>query len=127
VTILSLKNSKEFDLVNKYGTKRYGAYLIAIFATNFTHIEATSENTTFFGMKVSKKLSKKAVVRNKIKRRIRHLMRNLVKDSSINTDNTALVIIPKKGFEDVNFQKLTDDLHNVLQKIIVDKLGSKAK
>jgi ribonuclease P protein component len=116
VSVLSLKNSKEFDLVNKHGVKRYGAYFIAIFAKNFTAIDSISENTMFLGMKVSKKLSKKAVIRNKIKRRIRHLVRNIHKDQSVNTANTALIIIPKKGFEDVNFQKLADDLKNVLSK-----------
>lgn len=89
---------------------------MVVVATNFTYISSESENTTFLGMKVSKKLSKKAVVRNKIKRRIRHLARNLVKDPSINTNNIAFIVIPKSGFENVNFQKLTDDLHNVLLK-----------
>jgi ribonuclease P protein component len=111
VAILSLKNSKEFDLVSKHGTKKHGSCLIIILATNFTHIVSPSTNPTFLGMKVSKKLSKKAVVRNKIKRNIRHLIRNLVKNLSINTDNTAIIVIPKKGFENTSFAKLTSDFH----------------
>ena len=78
MAILSLKNSKEFDLVNKHGIKRHGAYLMVVVATNFTHISSESENTTFLGMKVSKKLSKKAVVRNKIKRHKYHRTNNMV-------------------------------------------------
>ena len=116
MSILSLKNSKEFDLVSKHGTKKHGLCLIIILATNFTHISTSSSNPTFLGMKVSKKLSKKAVVRNKIKRNIRHLMRNLVKDSSINTDNKAFIVIPKKGFEIASFAKLTNDFNNTILK-----------
>ena len=115
--LVSLKNAKEFDLVNKHGTKKRGAYFLVILANNFTHIPSIHSNTTFFGMKVSKKLSKKAVIRNKIKRRIRHLMRDIVNDSSINTDSKALIIIPKHGFEEVDFKKLSSDFYNILKRI----------
>ncbi len=116
MAIFSLKNSKEFDLVSKHGTKKHGSCLIIILATNFTYIASHDDNPTFLGMKVSKKLSKKAVVRNKIKRNIRHLVRNLVKNSSINTNNTAFIIIPKKGFENTSFAKLTSDFYDTFLK-----------
>jgi ribonuclease P protein component len=40
VTISSLKNAKEFDLVNKNGAKKHGSYLILILTKNFTPINA---------------------------------------------------------------------------------------
>jgi ribonuclease P protein component len=94
---VSLKNAKQFDIANKYGSKKHGTYFLIIQASNFTHIPSLHPNTSFFGMKVSKKLSKKAVIRNKIKRRIRHLIQDISNDSSINTDNKAFIIIPKNG------------------------------
>ena len=118
MAILSLKNSKEFNIVNKHGVKKHGAYLLVVLATNFTHIPSSSPDSTFFGMKVSKKLSKKAVVRNKIKRNIRHLVRNLIKEESINTDNKAFIVIPKKSFKNTSFAKLTTDFCNIFKKNI---------
>lgn len=114
--LISLKNAKEFDLVNKHGVKKRGSYFLIILASNFTHIPSIHSNSSFFGMKVSRKLSKKAVIRNKIKRRIRHLMRDIVNDPSIDTDNKALIIIPNKGFEEVDFKKLATDFYNILSR-----------
>ena len=59
-------------------------------------------------MKVGKKLGN-AVIRNKIKRRIRHIMRLLVKIPQIMTANLALIVIPRKGFDEVEFSVLLDD------------------
>ncbi|MDG1436767.1 MAG: ribonuclease P protein component [Rickettsiaceae bacterium] len=112
--IISLKNAKEFDIVSKHGSKRYGAYFLVVLASDFTHIPSPESNPLFFGMKVSKKLSKKAVIRNKIKRRIRHLVRNMVNDTSIDTSHKALIIIPKRGIENVEFKKIEDDFCNIL-------------
>ena len=114
MAIFSLKNPKEFDLVKNYGIKKHGSRFIVILATNFTYITSPSLNPTFLGMKVSKKFSKKAVIRNKVKRNIRHLVRNLVKNPSINTKNTAFIVIPKRGFESTCFVKLTSDFHNTI-------------
>lgn len=61
------------------------------------------------GMKVSRKFSKKAVIRNKAKRRIRHLVQLLVKTYGSNTNNTSIIIIPKKGFENTDFAELLKD------------------
>lgn len=79
-------------------------------------------NRFYFGMKVGKKLGN-AVVRNKIKRRIRHLIRLLVNNTgNINTqvshkkiipqkniiapNNWAIIIIPRKNFEQIEFATL---------------------
>ena len=98
--ISSLKNQKEFDLVNKLGKKFHSPYFITIIAKNSTKLFAklnvkgnidnlckksseilyNSSNTLLFGMKVGRKLGN-AVIRNKIKRRIRHLVRLLSKES----------------------------------------------
>ena len=118
MAIFSLKNQKEFDLVNKYGSKRHGSCFILVLATNFTHIISPTQSPTFFGMKVSRKLSKKAVVRNKVKRRIRHLVRHIVKTPTIDTSNTAFIIIPKKGFDKVSFVKLTADFYSTFAKAL---------
>ena len=115
MAILSLKNEKEFDLVNKFGSKKHGTYLILVLSTKFSPSateKSDSTGSTFFGMKVSRKFSKKAVIRNKVRRRIRHLVRNLVKDTTLNTQNTATIIIPKKGLDQANFKELTADFRH---------------
>jgi len=85
-----------------------------IVARNFTSFEAPSDNSTFLGMKVSKKLSKKACVRNKIKRRIRHLMRLMLSNNDLTLSKTAIIFIPYKNFELVEFAKLSSELTRVL-------------
>ncbi len=113
MTILSLKNTKQFDLVKKYGVKKYSSYFLLILAKNFTHIPSKRPNDSFFGMKVSKKISKKAVIRNKIKRKIRHLVRNLAQKESININNKAFIIIPKRNFQNASFADLNKDFLNI--------------
>ncbi len=115
MVITSLKDQKEFDLVSKQGKKLHTAYFILILAKNFTNIVLSSTNTLFFGMKVSRKLGK-AVIRNKIKRRIRHLVRLISKIPQFDQYNWGMTIIPKKGFEKVNFATLLKELEEVLYK-----------
>jgi len=107
--ILSLKNQKEFDIVNKVGKKQHSPYFIAIIAKNFSALPSIGRNMIFFGMKVGKKLGK-AVIRNKIKRRIRHLIRLISKDLQLNNNSMGIIIIPKKGFEKIEFKNLIDSL-----------------
>ena len=85
--IYSLKNQRSFDLVNSCGRKKSGSYFILIIAKNFNLIKADSENPTFLGMKVSKKLSKKAYISNKIKRIIIHLTRIMLKEKDLDLSN----------------------------------------
>ena len=77
----------------------------------------SASNPTILGMKVSRKFSKKAVIRNKAKRRIRHSTQLLVKNPDINTDNTSIIVIPKRGFENYNFSKLSNDFFRAFSKI----------
>ncbi|WP_017442424.1 ribonuclease P protein component [Rickettsia gravesii] len=114
MSIISLKNQKEFELINKLGKKLHGRYFILIIATKLPKIFLESKYNTFLGIKVSRKLNKKAVVRNKIKRRIRHLIRIIVSDSSFKAIKFAMIIIPRKGFEEINFSHLNYELSKVI-------------
>ncbi|MFP3018618.1 MAG: ribonuclease P protein component [Candidatus Tisiphia sp.] len=134
--ISSLKNQKEFDLVNKLGKKFHSPYFITIIAKNSTKLFAklnvkgnidnlckksseilyNSSNTLLFGMKVGKKLGN-AVIRNKIKRRIRHLVRLLSKESKFKQNSWAMIVIPKKGFEQIEFATLLSELYKIVSQV----------
>ena len=91
---------------------------MAVIAKNFNLIETDSETPTFLGMKVNKKISKKACIRNKIKRRIRHLTRIMLKDSDLNLSKVAIIFIPYKNFELVEFAQLSLEFKRLLQRSI---------
>lgn len=134
--ISSLKNQKEFDLVNKLGKKFHSPYFITIIAKNSTKLFAklnvkgnidnlckksseilyNSSNTLLFGMKVGKKLGN-AVIRNKIKRRIRHLVRLLSKESKFKQNSWAMIVIPRKGFERIEFATLLSELYKIVSQV----------
>lgn len=103
--VYSLKNQREFDLVNRDARKVFTPFGIIIIASN-VQIKDNTGNFFAFGMKVSKKVSKKAVIRNKIKRRVRHLIRLVLENSSVNIHDKAVVIIPRRNFDTVDFKKL---------------------
>ncbi|XVN42112.1 MAG: ribonuclease P protein component [Candidatus Rickettsia vulgarisii] len=143
--ITSLKNQKEFNLINKSGKKFYSPYFLVVIAKDSPKVitylnnkrEASvpanqkSDNNMFhFGMKVGKKLGN-AVVRNKIKRRIRHLITLIVnntsnantqtshkkiisKQSIIAQHNWAIIIVPRKGFQQVEFATLLGTMKQLL-------------
>lgn len=135
--ILSLKNQKEFDLVNKLGRKFHSPYFITIIAKDFTkllarsnvrdNIDGKSASQTqlckkssaillLFGMKAGRKLGN-AVIRNKIKRRIRHLVRLLSKEPQFKQNSWAMIVVPKKGFEQIEFATLLSELYRIVSKI----------
>ncbi|MFU7502147.1 MAG: ribonuclease P protein component [Candidatus Tisiphia sp.] len=134
--ISSLKNQKEFDLVNKLGKKFHSPYFITIIAKNSTKLFAklnvksnidnlckksseilyNSSNTLLFGMKVGKKLGN-AVIRNKIKRRIRHLVRLLSKESKFKQNSWAIIVIPRKGFEQIEFATLLSEVYKIVSQV----------
>ncbi len=128
--ISSLKNQREFDLINQLGKRFHGSYFIIIvvkdFVTLFTKTNKgnndaekispmLASNTTLFGIKAGNRLGN-AVIRNKIKRRIRHLVRLLIKDSKFQQNNWAIIVIPKKGFEKVDFMTLLSELYTIILK-----------
>lgn len=117
----SLKNQKEFDLVNHKGTKYYCDYFILVISPTPPQLLSQNpsilNNTLYYGIKVGRKYSKKAVVRNKVKRRVRHLVRIL---SANKTDGFAMIIIPRKDFHVANFLSLQTEFekfHSKYQKI----------
>ena len=120
--LYSLRNQKKFDLVNLHGKKVSSPYFMVVIAQNFSLIQSDSQNPTFLGMKVSKKISKKAYIRNKIKRRIRHLTRLMLKECDLNLSKVAIIFIPYKNFDLVEFAKLSLEFNSVLQKTIKKKI-----
>ncbi|HJD57502.1 MULTISPECIES: ribonuclease P protein component [unclassified Candidatus Tisiphia] len=125
--ILSLKNQKEFDLVNKLGKKFHSPYFITVIAKDFTKLHQIqlckksreilddSSNIILFGIKAGRKLGN-AVIRNKIKRRIRHLVRLVSKESQLKSNSWAVIVIPKKGFEQIEFATLLSELYRIFLK-----------
>ena len=108
--IISLKNQRQFDLVNSKGWKYYSRFFLAIVALDkslYGHDELA------LGMKVTRKLGN-AVVRNKIKRRIRHLSRLI--SPNLAAGRPSLVIIPKKGFNKVLFSTLLEEFNKIPMK-----------
>lgn len=62
------------------------------------------------GLSVSKKLGN-AVTRNKIKRRLRHLLQELLPDLPA----VDMVVIARKGVEDLTYQEMRSNLLHVLK------------
>ncbi len=120
--LYSLRNQKKFDLVNLHGKKVSSPYFMVVIAQNFSLIQTDSQNPTFLGMKVSKKISKKAYIRNKIKRRIRHLTRLMLEECDLNLSKVAIIFIPYKNFDLVEFAKLSFEFKSILQKTIKKKI-----
>lgn len=118
MSVFSLKNQKEFDFVNKHGSKKHGPCFIIIISQNISSLECPSENTTFLGLKISRKFSKKAVVRNKAKRRIKHLVNTLIQDPTVDINMKALIVIPKIGLEKAKFSILQDDFKKTVLQIM---------
>lgn len=114
MTIYSLKDQKQFDLVNRHGAKLHSPYFIVVYAKDFFSIQTQGSNPTFLGLKVGRKFCKKAVIRNKAKRITRHLIRNLVNNQQLNTDNSAFIVIPKQRFLSTNFAKLACNLQQTI-------------
>ncbi|MFK7968366.1 MAG: ribonuclease P protein component [Rickettsiaceae bacterium] len=121
MSLHSLKNQKQFNLVNLHGTKKSSTHFMLIIAKKFDFIATGIKDPTFLGIKVSKKLSKKACVRNKIKRRIRHLARIMLNDSDLNLSKMAIIFIPYKGFEMIEFIKLSSEFKTTLLKRMSSK------
>ncbi len=111
--IHSLKDQPEFNLVNKQGKKVYSPYFILVKATDLPIPPYDITNLIFLGMKVSKKLGK-AVIRNKIKRRIRHLIQIISKHPKLQPKRLGIIIIPKKGFEKIDFTLLANEFEKIL-------------
>lgn len=73
------------------------------------------------GLSVSKKLGN-AVTRNRIKRQLRHLIAEVGQD----LPQKDLVLIARKGVEELTYQELRQNLHHVLKIAKLYKEGSKS-
>lgn len=114
MSITSLKNQKEFELINKLGKKFHEKYFILVLAKNLPKTFLESKYNIFLGIKVSRKLNKKAVIRNKIKRRVKHLIRLIFSGSNLKLMKRAIIIIPRKGFDEVEFSLLNHELSKLI-------------
>lgn len=113
VLIDSIKNQREFDLVNKQQNKRfYSDHFTLVIMRSF---KKGSKNRVFLGMKVIKKIGN-AVIRNKIKRRIRHLFMITMKEYDQYINSEAFILIPKKNFDTTKFVLLLDNLKVFLKR-----------
>lgn len=108
--MITLKNQREFNFINKHGIKKHGLWSIIILCHDITQLYHTSSDDLLLGLKISKKFSKKAVVRNKARRRIKHIVHIIEQDPIININGKALIVIPKIGLEKANFLNIREDL-----------------
>lgn len=117
MTVFSLKNQKEFNFVNKHGSKKHGSCFIIVLSKNISLLSPQLENITFLGLKISRKFSKKAVIRNKARRRIKHLINVLIQEQVVSLNQKALIVIPKIGLEKVKFSILKKDFEDTIRKL----------
>ena len=103
--IISLKNQKEFDAVNRAGKKFVGKFMIVVIAPHDT--------STHLGLKVGRKFGN-AIMRNKFKRRIRAIVYDF---SKIHT-GSSFIIIPKSYATKANYQELLKDFHKICKSAI---------
>ncbi|MGC0371909.1 MAG: hypothetical protein DGJ47_000610 [Rickettsiaceae bacterium] len=115
--IISLKNQKEFDFVNDHGNRHYSKYFMLITADKNTP-SFTKQNTLSpqYGIKVGRRYSKKATVRNKVKRRIRHIC-TLLTQGNLLGRNKSFIVIPKRNFDNVEFDILMSAFKSICKKI----------
>ena len=118
MSVFSLKNQKEFDFINKHGSKKHGPRFIVILSQNISLLHHSHDDATFLGLKVRRKYSKKAVIRNKARRRIKHLVDIMIHDSSVNLNKKALIVIPKIGLEKAKFSTLETDFKKTILYIL---------
>lgn len=113
LSIVTLKNEKQFKLVQKFGKKISCNSLILIYFQQFHIKSKLSEDNYYYGMKVSRKFSKSAPLRNKAKRRIRVLLRLFLKDNSL-YKGSAIMVVPRKYFNNYPFDQALSDIKRCL-------------
>jgi len=108
LSIISLKNQREFDEVNAAGQKIHGKFFIAIRSKQ----SLPHQQCVYLGLKVSRKMGN-AVKRNKIKRWFREIIRKLAHEDPKYL-GLSFILIPKKSIASTNFQALLEDFKNNL-------------
>ncbi len=82
------------------------------FFAKVSKLKESEKNT--FACVISSKISKKAVVRNLLKRRINHVIRE---NMSQIQHGLGIIIFPKKGAEELEFEKIRQDLLKLFKTI----------
>lgn len=116
--IISLKNQKEFELVNNLGGKLTSQFFLLIICKKTITLEPDLKKVVRIGIKVSKKFAKKAVDRNKAKRRIRHLIKKLVTTIDKLPDNLSIVFIPRNRFLNAKFDDIFASMKNITKDVL---------
>ncbi len=102
--IISFKNQKEFDQVNRQGKKTVGRYFVLVYQAP---AEGFAEPVVYLGLKASKKIGN-AVTRNKVRRRLKHMIRDFVKAGDGKYFGARFLIVPK---------------HNIISAVYADLVG----
>ncbi len=116
--IISLKNQKEFELVNNRGVKLTSQFFLLIICKKSITFEPDFKKVVRIGIKVSKKFAKRAVHRNKAKRRIRHLIKKLITSIDTLPDNLSIVFIPRSRFLSAKFDDIFTSMQNITKDIL---------
>lgn len=112
--IASIKNSIEFQRINKSGLKSFSNSLILICKSRPENYLQFKDKIRF-GYTVSKSVSKSAVKRNLVKRRIKEASRKL---AEIYTKRDFdYIIIARKQIIDADYKEVLNDLKFCLKKI----------
>ena len=104
IKLISFKNQKTFDEVNRRGQKIVGRYFIIIIDTS----QNSQKPEYYLGLKVSKKMGN-AIIRNKIRRQLKHMIRDFVKSQSNTYYGAHFLIVPKKQITEAKFSELQKD------------------
>ena len=127
LNIVTLKNEDQFKIVKKFGEKTSCSSLILVYYPKFYKKADLHDNDFYYGMKVSKKFSKSSPLRNRAKRRIRALIQGVAKDDINIYKGGALVVIPKKNFNNHSFSRALTSIKRQIQDFTSDVNMSKQK
>lgn len=100
-----LRKRRDFNYTYKRGKSLANSCLVLVYRKNNLEVSR-------FGFSISKKFGK-AVQRNKIKRRLREICRLRLDKIKIGYD---LIFIARVGARDVSFQKLENQVENLLKR-----------
>ncbi len=114
--IISIKNSADFQSINKSGEKFFAKTIILLSSRKqSSETKKSIKNFCRLGLTVSKTVSKSAVKRNLAKRRLREAFRNL--GPIYAKDSYDYVIIARKEIATSDFTKILSDLKFCLSRI----------
>ncbi|MDF2965288.1 MAG: ribonuclease protein component [Rickettsiaceae bacterium] len=131
----SLKNTSEFNLVNRAGIKYSCPDFMVICMKDFSQemlkifiskaqakpgvdysviLASFKAANVYLGLKVSKKIGN-AVKRNKVRRRVKTIVREMLKGAGREfLQGAGLIFIPRNNVSEVEFKTLSDELNNAI-------------